>query len=181
MPINFESIMYVSSLCCDTSVYQFESLNDATVDDDYFNESSVNSCAVIYDGDDDFGEVQTLPTSLQNPSCHTLPSAKIDPASIQHLSKNQQRELLDLLDQYPECFSDVPGFTNVVTHTIPLLDGFKPKRLPAYRVPERLKPEVSRQIREMLDNGIIRPSQSPMASPLVCILKGRDGCDGVRL
>ena len=29
--------------------------------------------------------------------------------------------------------------------------------------------------------GIIRPSQSPMASPLVCVLKGRDGRDGVHL
>ena len=33
----------------------------------------------------------------------------------------------------------------------------------------------------MLDNGIIRPSRSPMASPLVCVLKGKEGCDGVRL
>jgi len=33
----------------------------------------------------------------------------------------------------------------------------------------------------MLDNGIIRPSQSLMASPLVCVLKGKKGCNGVRL
>jgi len=40
---------------------------------------------------------------------------------------------------------------------------------------------VDRQIQEMLDNNIIRPSSSPMASPLVCILKGKDGCGGIRL
>ena len=33
----------------------------------------------------------------------------------------------------------------------------------------------------MLRNGIIRPSQSPMASPLVCVFKGKEGRDGVRL
>ena len=66
-------------------------------------------------------------------------------------------------------------------YSIPLKDGFKPKRLPAYRVPERLKPEVDHQIQEMLDNGIILPSQSPMASPLVCVLKGKGGCNGIRL
>ena len=33
----------------------------------------------------------------------------------------------------------------------------------------------------MLDNEIIRPSGSSMASPLVCVLKGKEGCDGVRL
>ena len=69
----------------------------------------------------------------------------------------------------------------MVTHSILLKDGFKPKRLSAYRVPERLKPEVDHQIQEMLDNGIIRPSQSPMASPLVCVLKGKGGCNGIRL
>jgi len=58
---------------------------------------------------------------------------------------------------------------------------FKPKRLRAYKVPERLKPEVDRQIQELLKLGFIRPSKSEMASPLVCILKGKDGKDGVRL
>jgi len=33
----------------------------------------------------------------------------------------------------------------------------------------------------MLKQGILEPSQSPMASPLVCILKEKDGRDGVRL
>ena len=33
----------------------------------------------------------------------------------------------------------------------------------------------------MVANGIIRDSMSPMASPLVCVLKGKNGCDGVRL
>jgi len=40
---------------------------------------------------------------------------------------------------------------------------------------------VDRQIQEMLDNNIIRLSSSPLTSPLVCILKGKDGCDGIRL
>jgi len=143
--------------------------------------NSIMSCAVIYDEDDGFGDVQTVPNNLNPPINHELPSAKIDPDAIKHLSRKQQTELLSLLDEFASCFSEVPGYTDVVTHQIVLLEGFRPKRLPAYRVPERLKPEVSRQIKEMLDNGIIRPSTSPMASPLVCVLKGRDGCDGVRL
>ena len=62
-----------------------------------------------------------------------------------------------------------------------MTSDFKPKRLPAYRVPESLKSEVQRQIDEMLAMGIIRPSKSEMASPIVCVLKGKDGKDGVRL
>ena len=74
--------------------------------------------------------------------------------------------MLEVLDRYPECFSDIPGHVDIIEHTT---DNFKPKRLSAYRVPERLKPEVDRHIQEMLEIGIIRPSQSQMASPLVCV------------
>ena len=45
-------------------------------------------------------------------------------------------------------------------------------------MPERLKPEVQKQLEEMLEHGIVRESTSPMCSPLVCVLK-KDG--GVRL
>jgi len=51
----------------------------------------------------------------------------------------------------------------------------------AYKVPERLQPEVERQLKEMLAHGIIRESNSPMGSPLVCVLKEKGGCDSVRL
>jgi len=33
----------------------------------------------------------------------------------------------------------------------------------------------------MLDLGIIKPSKSEMASPIVCVLKGKSGQDGVRI
>ena len=68
-----------------------------------------------------------------------------------------------------------------VEHSIPLNNDFRPKRMKEYKIPEKIKPEVLRQIQELLDKGIIRRSHSPMASPLVCILKGPGGRDGVRL
>ena len=58
---------------------------------------------------------------------------------------------------------------------------FKPKRLKEYRFPEVLKPEIQRQIDELLTAGFIRPSSSPMASPIVAVLKGPTNQGGVRL
>ena len=110
-----------------------------------------------------------------------LPSQKIDPDKLAHLTTEQQTELLAVLDKYPECFSDVPGFCDIVQHEIHVTEDFKPKRLREYSVPESLRSEVERQIQEMLQLGIIRPSKSEMASPIVCILKGKDGKDGVRI
>jgi len=46
-------------------------------------------------------------------------------------------------------------------------------------MPELMKAEVQRQIDDLVDDGFIVPSTSPMASPLVCVLK--DGKGGARL
>ena len=40
---------------------------------------------------------------------------------------------------------------------------------------------MARQIQELLDLGFIQPSDSEMASPIVCVLKGRNSENGVRL
>ena len=93
------------------------------------------------------------------------------------MTQKQQTELLEVLDRYPKYFSDIPGHVEVIEHTITPTDNFKPKRLSAYRVPECLKPEVDRQIQEMLEIGI----KVQWLVLWVCVLKGRDGRDGIRL
>ena len=138
---------------------------------------SVSTCALVMDSDDDFGELVTVETkaSVQLPS-QLIPSEK-----LAHLSAEQRSQLLEVLDRYAPVFSEKPGFTDAAVHRIELTPEFRPKRLPEYRIPHRLKPEVDRQISEMLQLGIIKPSSSPMSSPVVCVLKGPNGCNGVRL
>ena len=109
------------------------------------------------------------------------PSQKINSSTLAHLTPDQQQELLQLLDKYADHFSDTPGLTTRVEHCVQLMPGFKPKHIRAYKVPEKLQSEVECQLEKMLANGIIRESNSPMASPLVCVLKGKGCCDGVRL
>jgi len=60
-------------------------------------------------------------------------------------------------------------------HRTETTDEFKPKRMRAYRVPEVFKPDVEKQIGELLDMGLIRPSVSPMASTIVCVAKKNGG------
>jgi len=95
----------VDSVTCDSLVDDLES-------------KSVNTCAVVYENDTDFGQLNVIPSTLSQPSTVVLSSEKIDPASISHLSRNQQLELLEVLDRYPECFLDVPGYADVVTHNL---------------------------------------------------------------
>jgi len=47
-----------------------------------------------------------------------------------------------------------------VEHAVELVPGFKPKRMREYKVPECPKPEVEKQLEEMLASGIVREYQS---------------------
>jgi len=118
------------------------------------------------------GDLELIPARLKNPDRHIPPSTKIKLDDLRHLTKNQQTELLDLLDCYPGCCSDLSGFSGVTSHAITLKDGFRPRHLPACRVPGRLGPMVYSQFQEMLDHEINRPPLSPIDDPLVCIYQG---------
>ena len=91
---------------------------------------SVETCAVIYEHDLDFGPVNVVDSTVQKPdrSSELLPSQKIDPAKLAHLSARQREELLSVLDAFPDCFSDTRGFCDFVEHKIPVTSDFKPKK-----------------------------------------------------
>ena len=127
----------------------------------------VDTCAVIFDRDIEFGDVPVIDAHAKI----EMPSSKMAPEALAHLSVKQRHELLEVLDRYAVCFQDIPGYTDKVIHNIVVTSDFRPRRMHSYRVPERLKPDVEAQLADMLKLGIIRPSKSPMASPLVCVAK----------
>ena len=94
-----------------------------------------------------FGEVPLGPSDKYEPLC--LPSQKIDRECLTHLNNAQRTELLHVLDQFPEYFSDKPGLCKLVTHEIKVTPELKPQ-FKAYRVSEILKGEIDRQIEELL-------------------------------
>ena len=134
-----------------------------------------NSCSLIFSNDEDFGQISTIEKKLPDEGKFV-----INPLELEHLSEEQQRQLYGVINQYQRVFSDEPGFCDVTEHEIRLQEGFKSKRLRAYKIPELVK-EVKKQIQEMLDNKIITPSNSEMASPVVCVLKKSGGPNSVRL
>lgn len=131
----------------------------------------VQSCNVISESDDDFGRV-LVPVNV---SSNVLPSIGIEHSKIEHLTNDNQHELLHMLDEFADCFDSKPGLCTILEHKIQVSSDFQPKRMRPYRVPEIMKPEVERQIQELLDMGLIVRSNSPMASPLVCVAKKQGG------
>lgn len=58
-----------------------------------------------------------------------------------------------------------------VSHSIPLVQGARPVQIRPYRFSPELKNEVEKQIAEMIKSGVIRPSTSSFASPLIMVKK----------
>ena len=71
------------------------------------------------------------------------------------------------MDKYPECFSDRPGFCDVIYHEVKLKPDFIRKQSKTYRIPEILKPEVERQIDQLVKDGFLVPSKN-VKSDFVC-------------
>ncbi|KAI2648630.1 Transposon Ty3-I Gag-Pol polyprotein [Labeo rohita] len=91
-------------------------------------------------------------------------------------SEDQQTLLKDLLDKNADVFSQHPmdyGHTTTVQHEIPLVDP-RPFRLPYRKIPPSQWQDVRRLLMEMETAGVICPSKSPYASPVVVVTK-KDG------
>lgn len=95
-----------------------------------------------------------------------------EPKALEHIPDVVQQ----LVQQHAHLFKDPDSLPpqREFDHSIPLLPEVKPVNVKPYRYSPTQKDEIERQIQEMLTNGIIRPSQSPFASP-VLLAKKKDG------
>jgi len=59
-------------------------------------------------------------------------------------------------------------------HAIPLVEGSKPVKVRPYRYPHSQKEQIEKMVHEMLDQGIIQPTNSPFSSPII-LVKKKDG------
>ena len=82
-------------------------------------------------------------------------------------------ELEKLKSQFKDILQDVPGRTTLVHHKIPTQDA-PPIRLPPYRLAHHSKEFLRAEIQTLLKQGIIEPSSSPWAAPIVLVAK-KDG------
>ena len=93
------------------------------------------------------------------------------------LPEDQRRVLKDLVRRYPDVFTDMPGETDVIQHQIRLSDD-TPIRCKPYPLPYAMREELRNEVDTMLEMGVVRPSTSPYASPIVMVKK-KDGSNRV--
>ena len=84
---------------------------------------------------------------------------------------NEQEVVEQLRGEFPEVFSDLPGRTTECKLSIDTGDA-APRRSHPYRVPNKLKEGVRAEVEKLVEMGIVVPSTSPWASPVVPVPKG---------
>ncbi|CAF1432643.1 unnamed protein product [Rotaria sordida] len=90
------------------------------------------------------------------------------------LDEHQKEQIKQLIQQFPNVFNEQPGRTKKTQHQINLVPGAQPFNSPPFRYAPIRKQIIEQNIKEMLDQGIISPSTSPWASPVILVPK-KDG------
>lgn len=96
-----------------------------------------------------------------------------DPPDLQPEVKG---EITEVLDKFQSTFRDPDGLppSRLTDHRISLIPGARPVNVNQYRYPHFQKSEIERLTREMLQQGLIRPSIISFSSPVLLVRK-KDG------
>ena len=110
----------------------------------------------------------------QSSSPPPLTKKQLDTLQINpNLKPNERDELVSLLNQYQDVFAwddSQLGYTDRVKHRIQVTDE-TPIAQPHRRIPPAHMEEVRNHLEGLMDRGVIRPSTSPYAAPIVVVRK----------
>lgn len=125
----------------------------------------------------DNNDFEIFNISLENsPNEFSDKNEIIDLIRTQHMNPEEKYHIEKLCLSFSDIFhrENTPlTFTNQVKHRIKTTDEI-PTHTKSYRYPFIHKPEVEKQINDMLQQGIIRPSESPWSSPIWVVPKKAD-------
>ncbi|CAM5072922.1 unnamed protein product [Natator depressus] len=86
------------------------------------------------------------------------------------LGRMQRQQIKELCTRYAPTFSATPGLTERAYHSIDTGNAH-PIKVQPYRVSPQAKTAIERETQDMLQMGVIRPSGSAWASPVVLVPK----------
>ncbi|MCO5571737.1 hypothetical protein L7F22_025485 [Adiantum nelumboides] len=103
----------------------------------------------------------------------------VDETQVNENGMQVDLELSNFLNQFQDVFIDdnpgeLPPKRGDDDHMIELIPGSSPPNKPPYRVSQAQQEEIMRQVNELVEKGMVRPSSSPFCSPVLLVQK-KDG------
>ena len=89
---------------------------------------------------------------------------------LSHLEEPQRRDIEALIEEYQHLFPDVPSRTDRITHDVDIGDAPPIKQHP-YRLNPIKQQHLDEEIKYLLENDFIEPSQSSWSSPCLLVPK----------
>ena len=117
-----------------------------------------------HDKDAEFGRVVTPTPAFASVVVY---SHGLESDQMAQLAPERRRDPVQALDDFADPFIDIPSQCDAAVHRTTTTADF----VPCQRRPYHVQPEVDRQSNELLDRDLVRPSDSPMASTIVCVAK----------
>ncbi|RVW35808.1 putative mitochondrial protein [Vitis vinifera] len=87
--------------------------------------------------------------------------------------QNIHSSMREILQEFSDLFTEPSSLppTREVDHSIALKEGTEPINVRPYRYAHYQKKEIEKQIQDMLQSGLVRPSTSPFSSPVLLVKK----------
>ena len=133
------------------------------VEDDQVEEPPIHARSVL--------DNNSEPTTASCPE-HVTPLLEQTRAVCQ--TTEQYSRMAQLLTAYGDVFSkgdDDVGKTDLVQHSIPVVEGTKPIRQPPRRLGAEKDREVEEQVAQLVQRGMVEPTDGSWSSPVVLVRK----------
>ena len=89
---------------------------------------------------------------------------------LSHLEPSQQEELKQLIHEYEHLFPDIPTRTDKIYHDV-IVEDSKPIKQHPYRMNPLKRKYLQDEVKYLLENDFIEPSQSNYSSPCILVPK----------
>ena len=123
-----------------------------------------NAIHVVVEEEDDDGSAGiALPSIKQTEDNNDL-------AYGDDLEEDKRTQMETLMTEFGDVLTDVPGRTDIITHSIELTSNEHVRSRP-YSVPQSLRETIKDEVEMMMNMGVIENSTSPYASPVVIVKK----------
>ena len=118
--------------------------------------------------------IDSNPCLLCNSSTSSNVENDLSAALSSSLDEHERTVIFNTLLKFSDVCNESLGQTQVISHLINTGDAAPIRQPPPRRLPYAFREEAQSQVRNMLEQGVIQPSASPWASPIV-LVKKKDG------